>query len=319
MIYLGVFEMKLRRRSTALLAIGVVAFSAAPAQASATSLIAEPTVTSAEYPDDGAWHPGAGMPGSFTFNANGDDAVIGFYYGNTDPAGTYVAADHPGGTATVSYIPQTSGPNDLYVASVDSAGNRSPQHVHHFYVQSTEPQITGPRETGVGVPAEFRFAPRIADVVSYTYRIDDGPETTVAASADGATTANIVTASKGLHRLYVWSTTGAGLTSGTADRIYTASDAPLVASTDYPDSQGSGGPGVAGVFTLTPRMPGVVEYTYYLDEEWSKPTVVPAAADGTASFTFTPAASGFHSLKVFSRAADGTRSDGSRDYYVVVN
>ncbi|RSN63752.1 hypothetical protein DMH01_13270 [Amycolatopsis sp. WAC 04182] len=311
--------MKLRRRFTALLAIGVVAFSAAPAQASATSLIAEPTVTSAEYPDDGAWHPGAGMPGSFTFNANGDDAVIGFYYGNTDPAGTFVAADHPGGTATVSYIPQTSGPNDLYVASVDSAGNRSPQHVHHFSVKSTEPSIRGPRETGVGLPAEFQFTPGMADVVSYTYRIDDGPETTVAASAGATTTANVVTASKGFHRLYVWSTSGAGLKSGIANRPYTASDAPLVASTDYPDSQGSGGPGISGVFTLTPRTPGVVEYTYYFDEDWSKPTVVPAAADGTASFTFTPAASGWYSVKAYSRTADGTRSEGSRDYYIVVN
>ncbi|MFC3447854.1 hypothetical protein [Amycolatopsis speibonae] len=80
----------------------MAAFSAAPAQASATSLIAEPTVTSAEYPDDGAWHPGAGLPGSFTFDANGDSAVVGFYYGKTDPAGTFVAANHDGGSATVS-------------------------------------------------------------------------------------------------------------------------------------------------------------------------------------------------------------------------
>ncbi|OXM43514.1 hypothetical protein [Amycolatopsis alba] len=310
--------MRIRQRFTALLAVGVVAFSAAPAQASATSLIAEPTVTSAEYPDDGAWHPGAGMPGSFTFDANGDSAVVGFSYGNTDPAGTYVAANHPGGTATVSYTPQTSGPNDLYVVSVDSAGNRSPQHVHHFYVKSTEPVIKGPWETGVGVPAEFRFTPGIADVVSYTYRIDSGPETTIAASA-GATTANIVTADLGSHRIEVWSTTGAGLKSGTAATTYRASDAPLVASTDYPDSQGSGGPGVAGVFHLTPRTPGVVEYVYYFNEEWSEPTVVPAGADGKASFTFTPAASGFYPIQVYSRTADGKRSALGRDYYIVVN
>lgn len=311
--------MRVRHRVTVLLAVGVLAFGAVPAQASAATPIAEPTVTSAEYPDDGAWHPGAGLPGSFTFTANGEDAVVGFYYGNTDPAGTFVAADHPGGSATVSYTPQASGPDDLYVASVDNAGNRSPQHVHHFYVQSTEPGVDAPRETGVGVPAEVRFSPGMADVVSYTYRIDNGPETTVAASADGTSTANIVTANPGFHRLNVWSTTSTGLRSGTASPSYTASDAPLVASTDYPDFVSSGGPGIPGVFTLTPRTPGVVEYVYYFYEDWDNPTVVPADADGRANFTFTPDASGFYPMQVYSRTADGTQSNLGRDYYIVVN
>lgn len=296
----------------------MVAFGAVPGQASAATAPAEPTVTSAEYPDDGAWHPGAGMPGSFTFDANGEDTVVGFFYGATDPAGTYVAADHPGGSATVSYTPRTSGPNDLYVASVDNEGNRSPQHVHHFYVQSTEPRVVGPRETGVGVPAEFRFSPGMADVVSYTYRIDSGPETTLAALADATTTANITTAALGSHTLEVRSTTGTGLTSGTARTTYTASDAPLVASTDYPNSVGSGGPGVTGTFTLTPRRPDVVDYVYYLYWDWDNPTVVPAGADGRASFTFTPTASGFYPIQVYSRNADGTQSNLGRDYYIVV-
>ncbi|GAB3145154.1 hypothetical protein GCM10027258_35200 [Amycolatopsis stemonae] len=310
--------MRVRQRFTVLVVTGVLASIAVPAQASAATAIAEPTVTSAEYPDDGAWHPGAGIPGSFTFDAHGDDAVVGFSYGTTDPAGTFVAADHPGGSATVSYTPQASGPNDLYVASVDGAGNRSPQHVHHFYVQSTEPRVTAPRETGVGVPAEVRFSPGIPDVVSYTYLVDNGPGTTVAASADGTASADIVTANLGSHTLKVWSTTGAGLTSGIASTTYTASDAPLVASTDYPDSVSSGGPGVAGVFSLTPRTPGVVEYVYYLYWDWDNPTVVPAGADGRASFTFTPGASGFYPIEVYSRTADGTQSNLGRDYYIAV-
>ncbi|WP_233226271.1 hypothetical protein [Amycolatopsis sp. CA-126428] len=310
--------MRVRHGVTTLLAVGVMAFGAVPAQASAATPIAEPTVTSAEYPDDGAWHPGAGVPGSFTFDAGGDAAVVGFSYGNSDPAGTFVAADHPGGSATVSYTPQASGPNDLYVASVDSEGNRSPQHVHHFYVQSTEPRVNGPRETGVGVPAEFRFSPGMGDVVSYTYVIDNGPETTVAASADGTATANIVTATLGYHTLKVWSTTSTGLKSGIAGKGYPASDAPLVASTEYPDSVGGGGPGVTGVFNLTPRTPGVVEYVYYLYWDYDNPTVVPAGPDGRASFTYTPDASGFYPVQVFSRTADGKQSNNGRDYYIVV-
>jgi hypothetical protein len=308
--------MRVRHGVTALLA--VVAFGAVPAQASAATAIAEPAVTSAEYPDDNAWHPGAGVPGSFTFSANGDDSVVGFYWGNTDPAGTFVAADHAGGSATVSYTPQASGPNDLYVTSVDSAGNRSPEHVHHFYVQSTEPLVNGPRETGVGIPAEFRFSPGMADVVSYTYRIDNGPETTVAAAADGTVTASVVTATRGFHKLNVWSTTSTGLTSGIASTGYPASDAPLVASTDYPAFVSSGGPGVTGTFTLTPRTPGVVAYVYYFYEDWDNPTVVPAGPDGRASFTFTPGASGLYPMKVYSRTADGTQSALGRDYYIMV-
>ncbi|MET8852651.1 hypothetical protein [Amycolatopsis sp. NPDC004625] len=308
--------MRVRHGVTALLA--VVAFGAVPAQAGAATPIAEPTVTSAEYPDDNAWHPGAGVPGSFTFGAAGDDSVVGFYWGNTDPPGTFVAADHAGGSATVSYTPQASGPDDLYVVSVDSAGNRSPQHVHHFYVQSTEPVVSGPRETGVGIPADFRFSPGMADVVSYTYRIDSGPETTVAAPAGATVTASIVTATRGFHRLNVWSTTSTGLTSGTASDGYSASDAPLVASTDYPDFVSSGGPGITGTFTLTPRMPGVVEYVYYFYEDWDNPTVVPAGPDGRASFTYTPAASGYYPMQVYSRTADGTQSGLGREYYIAV-
>jgi hypothetical protein len=311
--------MRIRRSATVFVVMGVAALGVAPAGASTLTQIAEPTVTSVEYPADGTWHPGAGVPGSFTFGADGDGAVVGFYYGNFDPASTFVAADQPGGTATISYTPAFSGPNDLYVASVDSAGNRSPQHVHHFYVQSTEPGISGPHQTGVGIPAEFGFTARIADVVSYTYKVDNGPESTVPAVADGTTTADVVTADIGSHTLSVWSTTGAGLKSGTATWSYVAREEPLVTSEDYPEYESSGGPGIPGVFTLTPRMLGVVDYVYYLFEDWDNPTVVPAGPDGRATFTFTPAASGFYPMQVYSRTADGTSSRTGRDYYVIVS
>jgi hypothetical protein len=136
---------------------------------------AEPTVTPADYPNDGAWHSGAGIPGSFTFTAHGVPDVAGFYYGGFNPPSAFVEADHLGGSATISYTPQQSGPNDLYVVSVDRAGNRSPRHIHHFYAQSTEQRVTGPRETGLGMPADFGFSPGLADVVSYTYQLTSSP------------------------------------------------------------------------------------------------------------------------------------------------
>jgi len=290
----------------------------APAEAAAGA-IAEPTVTSADYPDDGAWHLGAGVPGSFTFGANGSSEVAGFYYGDVDPPGTFVPADQPGGTATVSYTPESSGPNDLYVVSVDAAGNRSPRHVHHFYASSTEPRVTGRHEVGLGIPASFSFTPGLADVVSYTYRIDNGPETTAPAAADGTLTTDITTTGRGSHSLYVWSTTGAGLKSGSARWTYSTNDAPLVASDDYPEYGSGGGPGVPGVFTLTPQMPGVVDYVYYWFWDWDNPTVVPAGPDGRATFTFTPTDPGFQVLVVQARTADGTYSNLYREYYFTVN
>jgi hypothetical protein len=80
-----------------------------------------------------------------------------------------------------------------------------------------------------------------------------------------------------------------------------------------------GGPGITGVFTLTPRTPGVVEYVYYFYWDWDNPTVVPADADGRASFTFTADASGSYPMQVYSRTADGKQSNLGRDYYIVVN
>jgi hypothetical protein len=40
-----------------------------------------PTVTSTDYPADGVEHGGPGIPGTFTFSANGDKDVVGFRYG----------------------------------------------------------------------------------------------------------------------------------------------------------------------------------------------------------------------------------------------
>jgi hypothetical protein len=279
----------------------------------------EPTVMSADYPADGAWHGGAGIPGSFTFTANGVPDVAGFYYGDSDPPSTFVAADHPGGSATVSYTPQRSGPNDLYVVSVDRAGNRSPKHIHHFYARSTEPGVKGPQETGLGVPAEFTFSPGMPDVVSYTYQVNGGPEVTVPAVADGTGTASITTTKLGHNNLTVWSTTSTGLRSGIGSRSYTANDAPLVASDVYPEYGTGGGPGVPGTFTLTPRMPNVVEYTCYFNWDSDNPTVVTAGPDGRATFTFTPTEPGFHIVEVHAQAADGSWSSNYREYYFDVS
>jgi hypothetical protein len=263
-----------------------------------------PTVSSPDYPADGNWHGGAGIPGTFTFTANGVEDVTGFYYN-----GTYVAADRLGGSATVSYAPQSSGPNALFVSSVDRAGHRSPEYIHHFYVQATEPLITIAPMIGVGIPEPFGLAPRMADVVSYTYRVDDGPETTIAAGPDGTATGTAVAPTLGTHTLYAWSTTSTGLRSGTARQTLRTNNAPLVTSDVYPMHGSGGGPGIPGTFFLTPRTLNVVEYSYTFFEDWENIVTVPAAPDGTASFIYTPSEPGFYDMNVWSRSADGTSSN----------
>ncbi|WP_212816329.1 FG-GAP repeat domain-containing protein [Polymorphospora rubra] len=87
------------------------------------------TITSVQYPD---YNPGgavstvpAGTPGQFTISADGDTEVVGFYYGiDNDQPSRYVAADVPGGSATVTLTPVRSGPGILHVRTFDGV-NRS--------------------------------------------------------------------------------------------------------------------------------------------------------------------------------------------------
>ncbi|HEU5473088.1 MAG TPA: hypothetical protein VFV67_20775 [Actinophytocola sp.] len=72
-----------------------------------------PTVGSTDYPENNPY-PGVGapgLPGRFTFDANGSADVVGFRYGEFF-ASTFVAADRPGGSATVEFAPRGQGTED---------------------------------------------------------------------------------------------------------------------------------------------------------------------------------------------------------------
>lgn len=94
-----------------------------------------PTVDGVLYRQDNRWHGGVGVPGSFTFGANGVADVDHYLYGWSDPPVTPVDADNLGGSATVSLAPSGDGPRDLYVRSVGRAGHPSATTVFHFYVR----------------------------------------------------------------------------------------------------------------------------------------------------------------------------------------
>jgi hypothetical protein len=82
-----------------------------------------------------AWCDGLGRSGSFTFGPNGVTDVAYYLYGLVDPPST-VATAAVDGTATGSATPNHAGINDLYVRSVDRAGNPGPVTDYRFYVAS---------------------------------------------------------------------------------------------------------------------------------------------------------------------------------------
>ncbi|SCL32634.1 hypothetical protein GA0070624_4527 [Micromonospora rhizosphaerae] len=95
----------------------------------------EPTVSSTDYPPgwEGPGYGGPGIPGRFTFSANGADDVKGYYYGDWGPA-HYVAAESLGASVTITYTPTSPGTHSLYVQSVDRAGNLSAEMTQYEFV-----------------------------------------------------------------------------------------------------------------------------------------------------------------------------------------
>jgi hypothetical protein len=118
----------LTRAAGIALASGLIgAALTAPASAatvhSSTAALPAPSVSSSDYPAN-ACAGGIGRPGRFTFSANGDTDAVGFRYGADFPF-VNVAADRPGGSATVTITPNTSGVLKVAVESVDAAGDTS--------------------------------------------------------------------------------------------------------------------------------------------------------------------------------------------------
>ncbi len=109
-----------------------------------------PSVVSAAYPMDNAWHGAVGAPGAFTFgpgalcdakNTNGTCDINHYVYWLAGEPERNIDGDALGGSATVTITPWTHGPVTLYVQSVDRAGHRSEAMPHIFRVRDSD----GPR------------------------------------------------------------------------------------------------------------------------------------------------------------------------------
>ncbi|MEO3776198.1 DNRLRE domain-containing protein [Micromonospora sp. B11E3] len=264
---------------------------------------AQPTVSSTDYPADEGWYGGVGIPGRFTFTANDAADTVGFQYWLLGGPTTYVALDTPGGSATVTVAPDHA-VETLSVQAVDRAGNRSPLTSYVFRANDTSPTVTAANPTaGYGEPRTLTFSPGMENVVEYTYRLNSGPEQTVAAAADGTAVVTITSTQVGSNAVYVRSRTADGLTSGEEVYGFTISNRPTVTSVEYPMGKTGAPAGTPGTFVFGPGMPGVTEYVYSFDGRPAQ--TVAAGADGSASVSYTPTTAGLHRVTVYSRTGDG--------------
>ncbi|MEU4552703.1 hypothetical protein [Micromonospora violae] len=269
-----------------------------------------PIVTSTDFPTEG-WHPA--LPGQFTFDAAATPDAVGFRYQLDGGVVETVSADRAGGSATVTLSPD-DGPHALVVSSLDAAGNRSPEATYEFRASDVAPTITGTL-TEVGVPTTFTVQPQMPGVVRYRFQLDGDPEQTVEAAADGTATLTVTATRAGNRTLSVTSVTATGVTA-TAVRTFRLSTAPKISATVYQPGVTSGGPGIPGVFTFTPRQSDVVSYRYQFGTVTS---TVAAAADGTASVTWAPTKAGLAPLTVWSVDRDGIQSDSASFLILVGN
>ncbi|MES9543747.1 MULTISPECIES: LamG domain-containing protein [unclassified Actinomadura] len=130
--------MRPRRTIPVLLAALAVTVPASIAGSAGTALaqasIPAPTVTSADYPDDDAWHDGVGIYGEFTIDDPSDQAAR-YSVSITGQPGLDLAT-RDGAPVTVAIAPHRSGPVYLTVQSFGPAGENSPTTDYLFLVKA---------------------------------------------------------------------------------------------------------------------------------------------------------------------------------------
>jgi Concanavalin A-like lectin/glucanases superfamily len=181
------------------------------------------SVTSTDYPADGAYHGGVGLAGSFTFNppATNPADVAEYIYalgsGSTPSGGTRVAASPTDRKATVSITPLVDGPNTLRVWARDLAGNIS----------------------NVANPQEYTFRVRVGSGPAAHWLMDESGTTPAADSTGHGNTATLAggaTRTAGRagvgNALSVNGSSGYAATGGPIATIDAVTSAPKTVRTD---------------------------------------------------------------------------------------
>jgi hypothetical protein len=269
-----------------------------------------PVVSSPEYPADGQQHGGSGLPGTFTFDAQGDTDVVSYRWRDRSGSWQTLPAPAPGAAATIRYTPKTSFLETLTVNSVDAAGNIGPETGYEFRIRSTAPGIDVD-VAGVGLPSRLTLTSRVTGVTAFGYQIGDADEVRLPATNNTAAT-DLVFPARGTVTVTVRVYVG-GEVAGVGTESVRVSNEPVITSADF-SPEHDGVIGREGGFTFTPRSVGVVAYSVRIGNEDERR--IDAAADGSATLRWTPAEAGWRQILVRSVNAEGELSD---DAYSSVN
>ncbi|MGW3890791.1 hypothetical protein ACWD69_19045 [Micromonospora chokoriensis] len=155
---------------------------------------------------------------------------------------------------------------------------------------------------------KFTFdAEGVADVVGFAYQLNAGAPGRATANQPGGSATVTLNPRSGPNSLQVWNVDAVGNQSPVATYSFWASStAPTISATVYQEFTEGGGPGIPGVFTFTPVVPGIVSYRYSFNEQTG---TVPANADGTATVTWVPTEPGWVMFEVVGVNQDGVETE----------
>jgi hypothetical protein len=253
-----------------------------------------PSITSVDFRPDGPT-TGAGLPGKFVFDANGDEDVVEFQYRLKDGALQQVAADRPGGRATATVRVPYWGDNRIEVFAVDRVGHFSPSATYAFKVRYSGPSVRTPQEALLGSEIEVSMSSAEANVTEFVYAVGGGPQLTVPAVAGAAKVTVRVTSNHSTSVRVQAKTAEGDLTEPGSSFTRTADSSPAITRD-------------GDLYTFTPGMPGVVQYVYSVNS--GPEQVVAAGPDGAVTLPLDLGEQEFPppSVDVRSRTADGLES-----------
>ncbi|MCP2094624.1 MULTISPECIES: hypothetical protein [Actinosynnema] len=261
-----------------------------------------------------------GAPTDVELTAELDDAVAFGYRIDGGAEKTLPVGPDRKGVITLAFPVPTPDNwwHTLEVWTTNAQGERSGVLRTSFPVFQVPPFISpAPWRGVVGEKRVITFEPNYRNnVVSYAYRIGDGPEQVVPAAPDGTATVEHTPTVKGTTRIRAVSVNSSGIRSGVGDgRLLSEAPAPTVTSATYPGGYDNGGPGVEGDFTLSsPQLP-VASYRYSFND--GPEQTVPAGPDGTATIRWAPAKPDYSTLTVVGVTASGFVTDSrSHSFWV---
>ncbi|WP_306205041.1 hypothetical protein [Actinoplanes sp. RD1] len=293
------------RRIVSLAAAAVVACGAAIGfAAGAGAEVRGPDVFSSAYPSTQVnLDYNVGVPGEFDLQSWTEDTEWIDWWIDGGPSGRAAADERD--DATVTIAPPRAGWLTLFARSVERDGTTSATSTYDFFVDNG-PTVTGPVEDlTLGMELHYSFQPRRAGVTEYVFAPSGLPEVVVPARADGTAELDWMIPGK-FEFLYVRTRTADGvLSEPRVFRVAVGGVWPLITQT------GGVGVNMPISFRAVSALPGVKEYVAVLDRDESTRQVVAAGADRSATFVYSVAGRGQHSVVVHAVNAAGVSSDSN--------